>query len=92
MVDQGKTRLRRIVFRSLLAALASLCLMLVSGGLWLVIKDLGDYTKVSLDQCPYLRRGGADHADQGLPRMEERPDVGWRQIYRWAACRAIRRV
>jgi hypothetical protein len=56
MVDQGKTLLRRIVFRSLIAALASLCLILVSGGLWpLMIKDLGDYTKASLDQSPFLR-------------------------------------
>jgi hypothetical protein len=37
------------------AALALLCLMLLSGGLWLLIKDLGDYTKVSLDQSPFLR-------------------------------------
>jgi len=30
--------------------------MLVSGGLWrFVIKDLGDFTKVPLDQSPFLR-------------------------------------
>jgi hypothetical protein len=56
MVDRGKNPLRRTIVRRSLVALALLCLVLAGGGLGLFVsQDREDYTKVALDQSPFLR-------------------------------------
>lgn len=56
MTEPGRTPSRRILFRWPLWGGALLPLVVLSYGLWhFVIKDFRDFTKVPLDQSPYLR-------------------------------------
>lgn len=56
MLDQQEAARRRIIIRWFLAVLALVCFILVGYGLGLFKHEYhGDFTKVRLDQSPYLR-------------------------------------